>query len=77
MFENGFPVDFSLMMTLRARTTIRSRVPLFTMYSSESEEVISVHVGNSIALQYQDVTGRPSDSSLVDFPISIDDEKWV
>lgn len=65
------------MMTLRSKTSIRQRVPLFTMYSSESEEVLSVLVGTSIALQYQDTTGRPGDDSIVDFPINIDDDKWV
>lgn len=64
------------MMTLRARK-IQGRVPLFSMYSSESEEVLSVLVGTSIALHYQDITGRPVDNSLIDFPINIDDEKWV
>lgn len=62
------------MMTLRARKT-RARVPLFTMYSSESEEVLSIVVGTSIGLYYQDSTGLPTDSSLVEFPINIDDEK--
>lgn len=61
------------MTTLRTRRT-RGRVPLFTMYSSESEEVLSVLVGNSVALYYQDVTGRPSDG-LIDFPINVDDDK--
>lgn len=61
------------MMTLRTRRN-RGRVPLFTMYSSESEEVLSVLVGPSVALYYQDVTGKPSDG-LIDFPINIDDDK--
>ena len=74
VFADGFPVDFSIMATLRTRS-VRSRVPLFTMYSSESEEVLSVLVGTSIAIQYQDVTGRPTENGIVDFPINIDDEK--
>lgn len=64
------------MMTLRAKTT-QTMGPLFTMYSSESEEVLSVVVGTSIGLRYQDTQGRPSDNSLVDFPINIADEKYV
>lgn len=62
------------MMTLRAKTVL-TQGPLFTMYSSESEEVLSVHVGRSIGFQYQDTTGRPSENSLIDFPINIVDEK--
>lgn len=49
-------------------------MPLFTMYSSESEEVLSVQVGSSVALYYQDVTGNPTEG-LIDFPINIDDDK--
>lgn len=62
------------MVTLRPNN-IRGRVPLFTMYSSESEEVLSVLVGSSIALYYQDTTGKPLTNNLIDFPINIDDDK--
>lgn len=62
------------MLTLRPRPNT-GRVPLFSMYSSESEEVFAVMVGKTVGLFYQDMTGSPVDGNLIEFPISIDDEQ--
>lgn len=76
IFPRGFPKDFSVLLGLRTRTSTPSRVPLFSIYSSESEEVLAILVGSEIALYYQDMNDPLSDPILVQFPLNINDEKW-
>lgn len=46
------------------------------MYSSESEEVLSVEVGQQIVLFYQDTDLNPVEDNYITFDVDIDDNKW-
>lgn len=75
VFPNGFPTDFSILAVLKASPNL-VRVPLFSVYSSDSEEVLMLMVGMEVALYYQDTDGNPEEESLISFGVSIDDERW-
>lgn len=72
LFPNGFPLDFSILTVIKPKPNI-GRVPLFSIYSSESEEVLSLLVGTDIALYYQDTEGNPKSDPVVSFGVNIDD----
>jgi collagen type V/XI/XXIV/XXVII, alpha len=63
-----------LLAVLKANPGL-GRVPLFSIYSSESEEVLILMVGSEVALFYQDTDGNPSEESLISFGVGIDDQK--
>ena len=75
VFPNGFPTDFSLLAVLRVSQQL-VRVPLFSIFSSEGEEVLILMVGAEIALFYQDTEGNPEEDSLISFGVGINDKKW-
>jgi collagen type V/XI/XXIV/XXVII alpha len=53
------------------------RVPVFSIYSSESDEVLVLMVGSEVALFYMDVDGNPVDDNLIAFPgVSTDDLEY-
>lgn len=74
IFTDGFPIDFSILVTLRYTGPIES-VPLFSMYSSTSERVFAFIVGSDVALQYQDMDGNPLDDEIISFGVSIADNR--
>ncbi|KAL1380744.1 hypothetical protein pipiens_013966 [Culex pipiens pipiens] len=74
-FPGGFPTDFSLLVVLKATPNL-VRVPLFSVYSSDSEEVLMLMVGMEVALYYQDTDGEPEEESLISFGVGIDDQRW-
>lgn len=74
VFPNGFPEDFSILLTLRPKRSIH-RAPLFTMYSSLDEKVLELSVGEEILLQYQDLNGSPLDDDVYTFETNIADDK--
>ena len=56
MHADGFPYDFSLLATFRA--TPRSKSMLFTIYSSEGDEVLSLKISRRLRLTYQGQTEK-------------------
>lgn len=78
-FPEGFPVDFSVLVALRANRGLE-RAPLFAVYSSESEETLMLLVGRDVALYYYD--GNPEDDeqdqyqNMISFGVNIDDGEW-
>uniref|UniRef100_A0A8W7PT09 Thrombospondin-like N-terminal domain-containing protein n=2 Tax=gambiae species complex TaxID=44542 RepID=A0A8W7PT09_ANOCL len=78
-FPDGFPLDFSLLVTLRASPNLE-RAPLFAVYSSDSDEILMLMVGRDVALYYYD--GNPEDDeqdqyqNMVSFGVNIDDGRW-
>lgn len=74
VFPSGFPVDFSILLVIKPTRKI-GRVPIFSMYSSENEEVLTLLVGSQIVLYYQDTDGNPFEDSFILFEADIDDEK--
>uniref|UniRef100_A0A182Y5N5 LAM_G_DOMAIN domain-containing protein n=1 Tax=Anopheles stephensi TaxID=30069 RepID=A0A182Y5N5_ANOST len=78
-FPAGFPIDFSLLVTLRASPNLE-RAPLFAVYSSDSDEILMLMVGRDVALYYYD--GNPEDDeqdqyqNMISFGVSIDDGRW-
>ncbi len=48
---DGFPFDFSVLVAFRAQP--RTRSMLFTVYSSEGDEVLALKVGRKLRLSYQ------------------------
>ena len=56
-FSDGFPDDFSILATFRAAPDTKS--VLFTIYSSEGDEVLSVRIAKRLKVTYQgSLTGR-------------------
>lgn len=51
VFPDGFPSDFSILATFRADQNTKSM--LFTIYSSEGEEVLSLKIARRLRFQYQ------------------------
>ncbi len=51
VFPDGFPTDFSILATFRALP--RSKSMLFTIYSSEGDEVLALKVARRLRLTYQ------------------------
>lgn len=53
-------------------------MPVFSIYSSESEEVLVLMVGSEISLHYQDTDGNPFGENLISFPgMSTNDLKYA
>lgn len=76
VFPNGFPKDFSILSVIRShRSTPRTALPLFSMYSQSSEKVLSLMVGSDIQLYYQDTDGNPMRNTIVSFGIGFADER--
>lgn len=74
VFPNGFPEDFSILLTLRPKRSNR-RAPLFTMYSSLDEKVLELSVGEEILFQYQELNGSQLDDDVYTFDTNIADDK--
>lgn len=76
VFPVDFPTDFSLMIVLRPTTT-NDQLSLFSIYSSDSEKVLSLTVGTDIALYYQDTDGNPFENPLISFGVNIADQRYT
>lgn len=75
IFEDGFPIDFSVLLTLRpSRHT--GRATLFSIYSSQSKKVLAMTVGRDVALYYEDPGGCPLIMDLHSFGVDIADDRW-
>lgn len=75
VFPIEFPTDFSLLIVLRSIAD--NEMTLFSIYSSDSEKVLSLTIGTDIALYYQDTDGNPFESSKISFDINISDKRSV
>lgn len=75
VFNEGFPADFSLVTVLRS-TQRFARVPVFSIYNSDSEEVFSFFVGSEIAIVYQDAEGSLIEDNLISFEADTNDMTW-
>lgn len=53
-----------------------SRVPVFSIYTSESEESLVLFVGSEIAVVYQDSEGVLVEDNLISFDASTNDLQW-
>lgn len=75
VFPDGFPVDFSVMLTIRPSVNT-GRATLFSIYSSESKKVLALMVGRDIAMYYEDPEGCPLVMDLHSFGVNIADDRW-
>lgn len=75
VFNDGFPSDFSLVTVLKSAQQF-GRVPVFSIYNSDSEEVFSFFVGSEIAIVYQDSNGPLIEDNLIPFEADTNDLKW-
>lgn len=62
------------MIVLKAKQRF-SRVPIFSIYTSESEESLVFYVGSETALFYHDESSN-DENSLTSFEASINDLNW-
>lgn len=69
IFPNGFPLDFSIILTLRPRRTTK-RSTLFTVYSSQNEKLMELMVADDVRFYYQDLTGDPLDDDVTSFGVN-------
>lgn len=74
VFPDGFPVDFSVMLTIRPSSNT-GRATLFSIYSSESKKVLALMVGRDVAMYYEDPEGCPLVMDLHSFGINIADDR--
>ena len=66
IFPDGFPEDFSILATFKASTATakkgkkgRNKATLFSIYSSEGIEVLSVRIARRLRMGYQGIlSGR-------------------
>lgn len=75
VFNDGIPNDFSLVTVLKSSQQF-GRVPVFSIYNSDSEEIFSFFVGSEIAIVYQDVNGPLVEDNLIAFEADTNDLKW-
>lgn len=46
---------------------------LFTLYSAEGDEQLSVSVGRDVSIYYEDTDEMPLENNLIPFDVSLDD----
>nr|CAH7728115.1 unnamed protein product [Callosobruchus chinensis] len=73
-FADVFPTDFSILAV--ARPTPGATYPLFTLYSRDGDEQLSVNIGSDITLYYEDTEELPLENNLIPFGVAIDDGEW-
>lgn len=74
IFADGFPIDFSIMLTIRPSVKT-GRSTLFSIYSSESKKVLALMVGRDVAMYYEDPEGCPLIMDLHSFGVNIADDR--
>uniref|UniRef100_A0A667WAQ1 Collagen, type V, alpha 3b n=1 Tax=Myripristis murdjan TaxID=586833 RepID=A0A667WAQ1_9TELE len=73
--ESQFPVDFSVMTTVRARKD--SQVFLLSIYDSQGTQQLGLEVGRSPVFLYEDQEGQPPPELYPTFrKINLADGKW-
>ncbi|VEN60000.1 unnamed protein product [Callosobruchus maculatus] len=73
-FADVFPTDFSILAV--ARPTPGATYPLFTLYSRDGDEQLSINIGSDITLYYEDTEELPLENNLIPFGVAIDDGQW-
>lgn len=79
IFPNGFPFDFSIIITIRPRKTTK-RSSLFSIYSSQNEKVLELMIADDVRFYYQDLTGDPLlDDDTTSFGVQeeLTDNKYI
>uniref|UniRef100_T1PB23 Concanavalin A-like lectin/glucanases superfamily protein n=1 Tax=Musca domestica TaxID=7370 RepID=T1PB23_MUSDO len=76
VFPDGFPSDFSIVLALRNERSNQTKAPIFTIYSDESEEVLSLSIGPEIKLGYEQIDAGFNQHNDINFGIGIDDNEW-
>lgn len=76
VFPYGFPTDFSIVLALRSNRTNQLKAPVFTIYSDESEEILSLAVGTEITLNYEQIDANFKQRNNINFGIGINDHSW-
>lgn len=73
-FPHGFPRDFSILIIVKLK---REQIyPIFTIYSEEGNEQLSVVVGGpNITIFYNTGAETSADDNFINFEVGIDDEK--
>lgn len=71
-FPTGFPQDFSIMTTVKVYEHA-IRQTLFTIYSDDGNEQISLIIGRDIGFFYEDIDENPPENKLILFNTSIAD----
>lgn len=75
VFPEGFPQDFSLLFVLKPNSFL-NRAPIFTVYSENSEDVLSVTIGSTIGLVYHDSGASLEQRNEINFDIGLTDTNW-
>lgn len=76
VFPDGFPTDFSIILALRSNQTNQTKAPVFTIYSDESEEVLSLSLGEEISLSYEQSDATFNQRNTINFGIGVSDANW-
>lgn len=76
IFPDGFPTDFSIVLGIRNDRTNQTKAPIFTIYSDESEEVLSLSIGPEILFSYEQIDAGFNQHNDINFGIGINDNKW-
>lgn len=76
IFPDGFPTDFSIVLAIRSSRSNQVTAPIFTIYSDESEEVLSLSIGPEIRFSYEQIDAGFNQQNDINFGIGINDEKW-
>lgn len=72
IFTDGFPIDFSVLLTVRHSRLSSGRATLFSIYSADNKKVLALTVGRDVALFYDDPKGVREYS----FGVDIADDRW-
>lgn len=75
VFPEGFPKDFSLLFVLRPNSYL-NKASIFTVYSENSEDVLSVTIGSTIGMVYHDGDATLEQRNEINFDIGISDTNW-
>ncbi|KAL5290258.1 COL11A1.2 family protein [Megaselia abdita] len=75
VFPEGFPQDFSLLFVLKPSNYL-NRASIFTIYSENSEDVLSVTIGPTIGMVYHDSDATLEQRNEINFDIGISDTNW-
>lgn len=75
VFPEGFPKDFSLLFVLKPNSYL-NKASIFTVYSENSEDVLSVTIGSTIGMVYHDKDATLEQRNEINFDIGISDTNW-
>lgn len=74
IFEDGFPIDFSVLLTVRPASFASHRATMFSIYSSADKKVLALYVGRDVSLFYADTDPLLRDEHS--FGVDLADDRW-